>query len=109
MRKLFYFFKQNAERLHLHWVSHYNRVTGKPPASGFSFTLYDSITQLPESVWDQANTSGDIFLSSTYLMALEQAPPANMSFCYALIKKENAGVASFPTADFVTGKSEKVN
>jgi hypothetical protein len=97
MQKLLYYYKHFVNQLHLRWVAHYSRVTGKPVESGFSFELYDSISQLSQSVWDKANTSGDIFLSSAYLTALETAPPENMSFRYAVISKENEtlGIAYF--------------
>lgn len=97
MLKLLYLYKHLANRLHLRWIAHYSRVTGKPVESGYSFKLYNSISQLPLSVWDKANISGDIFLSSAYLTALEQAPPENMNFRYAIISKENVtiGIAYF--------------
>jgi hypothetical protein len=97
MYKLLYFYKQFSGRLHLHWVSHYRRVTGKPEMSGFSFMLYNSISEISEQIWNKANASMDIFLSSSYLKAIEEAPPENMSFRYALIKKEDEilGIAYF--------------
>lgn len=97
MHKLLCFYKQFADRLHLHWVSHYRRVTGKPEKSGFSFSLYNSLPQISEQIWDNANTSADIFLSSSYLKAIEQASPENMCFRYAVIKKEDEilGIAYF--------------
>jgi hypothetical protein len=97
MRKLLSFYKQFADRLHLHWVSHYRRATGKPEDSGFSFLIYNSISEISDQIWDKANTSVDIFLSTSYLKAIEEAPPENMSFRYAVIKKENEflGIAYF--------------
>jgi hypothetical protein len=97
MLKLLSLHNAFANKLHLRWASHYSRVTGKPASSGFSFTLYDSIAQLPKIVWDNTNNSKDIFLSTGYLTALEQAPPGNMSFRYVIISKENvpAGIAYF--------------
>ena len=86
-----------ANRLHLHWAAHYSRVTGKPSPSGFTFTLYDAIAQLPLDLWDSVNNNKDIFLSTAYLSALEQAPPANMKFRYAVVRKNSApvGIAYF--------------
>jgi hypothetical protein len=97
MRKLLYLHKQFADRLHLHWISHYRRATGKPEKSGFSFVLYKTISEIAEQIWDKANESNDIFLSTSYLSAIEHAPPENMSFRYALIKKEDKilGIAYF--------------
>jgi predicted N-acyltransferase len=86
-----------VNKLHLRWASHYSRVTGKPVPSGLSFTIYNSITQVSKDAWDNANGKKDIFLSSSYLTALEQAPPENMSFRYAIISKEAVpiGIAYF--------------
>jgi hypothetical protein len=97
MLNLLYFHKQLAKWLRLRWISHYSRVTGKPPASGFSFKIFNSISQIPKSTWDKANTSGDIFLSSAYLKAVEKAPPQNLNFRYAIINKGNKilGIAYF--------------
>lgn len=97
MLKLLSTYNSIANKLHLRWASHYSRVTGKPAASGFTFTIYNSISQLPTDVWDNTNTSKDVFLSSAYLTALEQAPPDNMCFRYAVISKENnpVGIAYF--------------
>jgi hypothetical protein len=75
-----------VNRVHLLWAAHYSRVTGKPAASGVSYTIFDSITELPSTIWDQANEKNDIFLSTLYLQALEQAPPHNMSFRYAIVR-----------------------
>jgi hypothetical protein len=47
---------------------------------------------LPKDVWDSNNDSNDIFLSSAYLSALEQAPPENMEFRYAIISKDTTPV-----------------
>jgi hypothetical protein len=97
LRKLLTAYKTNAGKAHLHWVSHYRRVTGKPAPSGYSFSLYDSISHLPRDRWDDANTGNDIFLSTAYLEALEQAPPENMRFRYAMIRQEDipVGIAYF--------------
>lgn len=86
-----------TNKIRFRWLSHYSRVTGKPPSSGFAFTIYDSISKLDTTVWDRANTTGDIFLSSSYLTALEQAPPENMNFRYAIINKDDEipGIAYF--------------
>jgi hypothetical protein len=97
MRKVLALYKQFAEKMHLHHSAHHSRITGRPPASGYSFTLYDSISHTPESAWDTANATGGIFLSSAYLTAVEQAPPENMRFRYAIISKGDTilGIAYF--------------
>ncbi len=94
-------FHSIADRIRLRWASHYTRVTGKPPESGFSYTLFDSISHVPHDVWNAVNESGDVFLSPAYLSALEQAPPENMSFRYAVIGGENVpvGIAYFQIAE----------
>ena len=86
-----------ADKLRLQWTAHYSRVTGKTAASGFSFALFDSVEQLPDALWDSLNNPQDIFLSTSYLSALEKSPPENMKFKYALIYKENSpvGIAYF--------------
>lgn len=86
-----------ANRLHLRLVSHYSRVSGKPTPSGYDFDIYESITQLPQARWDNANFENNLFLSSAYLTALEKAPPSNMKFRYAIIRKRSTvvGIAYF--------------
>jgi hypothetical protein len=81
----------HQKRLYLSWSAHYSKVTGKPLPSGFSYTVYDSMAELPVDAWDQVNARQDIFLSSSYLQTLEQAPPKNMSFRYAIVS-DNAGI-----------------
>jgi hypothetical protein len=84
-------------KLRLRFAAHYSRVTGKPPATGFSFALFNSASQLPKDIWNKGTISRDIFLSSAYLTALEQAPPPNMQFRYAIISDKNipVGIAYF--------------
>jgi hypothetical protein len=97
MKNIVTLHKTIANTVRMHWASHYSRVSGKPAASGCSFAFFDSIGQLPSEIWDKMNDKDDIFLSSIYLEALEQAPPTNMSFKYAIISKENVpvGIAYF--------------
>jgi hypothetical protein len=97
MLKLLSTYNSITNKLYLRWAAHYSRVTGKPEPSSLSFNIYNSISQLPIDIWDNANACKDIFLSSAYLTALEQAPPSNMSFRYAVISKENkpVGIAYF--------------
>jgi hypothetical protein len=73
-------------RVHLLWAAHYSKVTGKPSPSGFSYTIFDSIAKLPAHEWDQAHEKQDVFLSTSYLQALELAPPHNMNFRYAIVR-----------------------
>jgi hypothetical protein len=86
-----------VNRFRLIFTAHRSRVTGRPAPSGLSFTFYNSIAQLPHDVWDNANSSNDIFLSTKYLSALEQAPPATMGFRYVVVSKDDipVGIAYF--------------
>lgn len=93
--------KTGADKVHLRWVAHYSRVTGKPLSSGYFFDVYDSIAAVPTKIWDDANTAGDIFLSSAYLTAIEQAPPENMRFKYATVRHGDTplGIVYFQILD----------
>ncbi len=86
-----------ANKLKLRWASHYSRVTGKPVPSGLSFSVYSSFTDVPSSTWNLGNLKNDVFLSSEYLSALEQAPPDNMEFRYVVFIDHNipVGIAYF--------------
>jgi hypothetical protein len=66
-------------------VSHVRKINGKPATSGLTFSFYDSMSVIPEGLWDAYNHRGDIFLSSAYLAALERSSPANMKFKYAVV------------------------
>ncbi len=89
MARLFSLINSFGNTVHLVWAAHYSKATGKPSASGFSYAIFDSVAKLPADAWDQANETHDIFLSTSYLQALEQAPPFNMNFRYAILCDAN--------------------
>lgn len=75
------------------WMSHHTYISGKPEPSGLEFVVYDSISSMPLAEWDGCNADNDIFLSSAYLAALEQAPPANMTFKYVIFRQKGMPAA----------------
>jgi len=83
-----------ANKMKMRWLSHFSLVTGKPPASGIRFAVYQKLSDIPAGVWDECNADNDIFLSSRYLAALEQAPPDNMQFRYAVFQENDYPVAT---------------
>lgn len=87
------FHKIVGNNLKMRLVSHYSRVSGKPTPSGLDFTVYRTIFSVPPDTWNGCNQDNDIFLSSDYLSALEQAPPANMQFRYVIFTDKNRPVA----------------
>jgi len=82
-----------VNNLKLWTVSHFIRVSGKPTPSGLAFDVYQTISSVPLPIWNGCNRNNDIFLSSDYLSALEQAPPANMRFRYVIFTDKNKPVA----------------
>ncbi len=72
----------------------------------YSFGLYESIDAIANS-WDGFVGGRDIFLSSPYLRALEEATPERMSFYYVLIEDANGvqGVIYFQLIHFNAGVS----
>lgn len=84
MSELWLSHKTVANNLKMRAVAHHSRVSGKPTPSGLDFVVYNSMSSVPLDLWDRCNRDNDIFLSSAYLLALEQAPPANMQFRYVI-------------------------
>jgi len=82
-----------ANNLKRRAVAHHSRVSGKPTPSGLDFVVYKTISSVPLDIWDGCNRDNDIFLSSDYLLALEQAPPANMQFRYVIFTNKGNPVA----------------
>ncbi len=66
----------------------------RKPASSFSFALYDNVPSINEAHWNKVIGNKDGFLQLLYLRALENAPPSNMRFYYALIYDEQNPVAA---------------
>jgi len=73
-------------------------------ASSFSFAVYDSVSMVNENHWNKIVADKDEFLQLPYLAALENTPPSNMRFHYALIydNKIPVAVAYFQVLDFTT-------
>lgn len=71
-------------------------------ASDFGFALYDSIAMVNAEHWNTVVKAGSEFLELAYLRVLEQHPPSNMKFNYAIIYKETrpVAIAYFQVIDF---------
>jgi len=84
-----------------------NAISWKPLSQkGYSVGFFHSIKEFKDS-WDQSAPKHNIFLQSTYLEILENNPPAGMSFCYLLFRKdeEMLGVAACQIQYFNIEKS----
>jgi hypothetical protein len=69
----------------------------------YSFELCNSITEVDVSIWNQLNTKNNIYLSTSYLNALETGMKNTMQFRYLTFinkKKEAVGVAMFQIVSF---------
>ncbi|MBI4977476.1 MAG: hypothetical protein HZC28_08345 [Spirochaetes bacterium] len=86
-----------AARLKMKFTAHYRRVSGKPAPSGFTMTLHERIGDVPHDVWNGCNRKHDVFLSTEYLAAVEETPPHNMRFRYAVFSDASgpAGIAYY--------------
>ena len=71
-------------------------------ASSFSFAVFDSVSMIHEKHWNEIAENKDEFLQLPYLTALENTPPSNMRFHYALIydNKIPVALAYFQVLDF---------
>jgi hypothetical protein len=69
----------------------------------YSFKLCNSITEVDTELWNQLNTNNNIYLSASYLSALETSMKDTMQFRYLIfftIEKEAVGVAVFQIVSF---------
>jgi hypothetical protein len=68
-----------------------------------NFTIFRTIKEIDQTIWDSTNIPAKICLSYNYLSALEQASPAGMHFRYAVIYKNRlpAGIAVFQLLSLV--------
>lgn len=78
------------------------KTATRKQASSFSFAVYDSISMVNHNHWNQIVADKDEFLQFPYLSTLENTPPSNMRFHYALIYKNKIPVAAayFQVLDF---------
>ena len=70
---------------------------------GFSYQIYNSFIDVDLKVWDRLNTKNNIYLSSSYLSALELGMKDKMNFRYLLFfnSDNNAvGIAVFQIVNF---------
>ena len=71
----------------------------------YSFELCNSIANIDVEVWNQLNTNNNIYLSTSYLSALEIGMKDKMKFRYLTFfnsKKEAVGIAIFQIITFQT-------
>jgi hypothetical protein len=73
--------------------------------SKLSFAMFDSIEHANAGVWDKLAGS-EFFMRTAYLRVLEQNPPSNMKFRYAMMHNgtKPVGVCCFQVVEF-TGES----
>lgn len=57
-------------------------------ASPYQFAIADTIDSLNPALWDVAAKQAGLFMSRSYLQAIETALPDNIRHCYALILQE---------------------
>ena len=72
----------------------------------YDIAVERSISKMP-GLWDMLAPSDNIFLNRTYLSVLEENPPANMTFCYIIYRKNEKpiGVAACQIQRFNVDKS----
>ena len=58
-------------------------------ASPYQFAVADTLAGLNPELWDHATAQAGLFLSRTYLAALQNSLPENMQPAYALILQDN--------------------
>lgn len=66
--------------------------------TGLSITLYTDVRELPQAQWDSFLPQERLFLHTSYLKALQAAPPTNASLRYILAEDQDGrpvAVASF--------------
>lgn len=69
----------------------------------YSFELCNSIAEVDTELWNQLNTKNNIYLSTSYLKALETGMEDKMQFRYLTFfnsKKEAVGIAMFQIVSF---------
>lgn len=66
-------------------------------SSGFGISIFDSIDFVNPIHWNNVLNSENLFLTIPYLQAMEEAPPLNMRFRYAIMYqgKKPAAIAYF--------------
>lgn len=71
-------------------------------SEGFSFSLYNKASTIPEEAWENANEAKDFFLKKKYLQVTELLHEDTVSFRYVLVYKKNEPVliAYFQINDF---------
>lgn len=63
-------------------------------ASGYAISLFDSVHHLPAGQWNRVLRKSNFFMGIPYLATLEDNPPSNMRFRYALIYQGKNAVAA---------------
>ncbi len=63
-------------------------------SSGFAISLFDSVHHLPEAQWNRVLQKNNFFMSIPYLSTMEDNPPANMRFRYAMVYVGKKAVAA---------------
>ena len=79
--------------IHCNKLPNKKKSATRKQASSFSFALYDAVAMINESDWNKVVEGRDFFLQLAYLTALENSPPTNMHFQYALIYNAKVPVA----------------
>lgn len=60
---------------------------------GVSFSVFNSVDDIPADDWNNSVNISDIFLSLDYLSVLERCQPAGLAFRYVIVYNENVPVS----------------
>ena len=82
-----------SDHIKEHFSGHHDEFQFKKPLSKYDIAIFNSIDSVPKDIWNSINLNNNIFLQTTYLKALESAPPLGMEFRYAIIYDGNLPVA----------------
>lgn len=66
-----------------------------PVSSGGEIALFSDARDLPDQDWTALNHAGNVFTDLGFLRGLQLTAPAEMGFCYVLLRKDNKVIGGF--------------